>query len=417
MFALPGLLCLIASVAIPWWRLIDEREPLYITGLRGLSLLWIALTLLALFPSRRRAERLLMAGLGALLVPLLLLFVIVLLDPRAISTAVHETNQAERLINTITRTDINPQVAWMPQRYMRANQLLRNDYTLFDGLETASYFAKAGWYASVAAGALLLVSAWIVSSFTVRRCLRRWVPAGLALALFVVLMFARPLIGYYHWNRARAAQQRGEYAESLVSYRRAAAWDPRLDYDLLFHFELGRLYSHLKMKSEPDYWAAVGDMYSQSSQYKFAYEAYRRNIADPFANPALPARYANLLLRAGVADHTAGRPGTALQKWRAALHIQPENVEILYHVAIACTQIGDYTEAIRCWRNLIRINDSVGLFRIKFVAAQVYRKVITARAWSYLSWCYYRQNNYEMALRCRANSLQQGSVPLDSIPN
>ncbi len=416
-FHLFGLLLLLGAVALPWWQVIGASEPGYVKLCRLFALLFAVLVLTALARPAWRTRLLMIAGLGATLLPLLLLLGIATLDARSISAAVNQTNQANRLIIFLARADINPQVSWTNQRSLGATAVVRNDYTLIDALENASFFARFGWYVCLLGGLLLLLTAWLWDAAQARRWLYRQ-RGLLALAAVVVGLccFSRMAVAYYYWNRARSAQARADYATALYDYHKAAQWDHRLDYDLAFHFDLGRLYGQLGLTNEPDYWAAIGEVYLNTNRIATAYEIFRRDIPNPYANPALRIRYANTLLKAGVVDYISDLPGSALTKWQRAIEIDPNNVEIMYALGMGCTRVGDYPRAITWWRHLIRVNESVGLFRIKYVASFTYRKMITARAWSVLGWCYYQQHDYASAMQCSAYSTQQGSSNPDATP-
>ncbi len=416
-FLLAGLLLLLGAVGFPWWHVINSPEPGYVRGCRLLSLLFAALTLIALLRPARRTGLLMVGGLSAVALPLLVLLTITTLDAPSISAAVHQTNQAGRLIIALAHTDVNPQVAWTNQRGMGATAIVRNDYTLVDALETASFFAKPGWYVGLIGGLLLLIAAWLGEPQQARRWLfrRRWLFAGTAVVLGL-LVFGRLAVANYYWNRGREAQARADYAAALYDYRKAMQWDRRQDYDLAFHFELGRLYGRLGMTDEPDYWASIGEVYLNTNLIKMGYEIFRRNILNPYANPALRVRYANTLLKMGEVDYLSKLPGSAINRWQRAIEVDPDNVEIMYALGLGYTRVGNYPRAIHWWRELIRANESVGLFRIKYVASFTYRKVITARAWSFMSWCYYQQHDYATAMQCAAFSTQQGSSNPDATP-
>ena len=412
-----GALFLVAAGAKHWWHVILSPEPIWAVACRIACLALAALASAAIFLPRARTKMLLGAGIAALLLPILLLVSLVTYDPASISAAVNQTNQASHLIGFIERSDINPYVGWTQTPRMIAYASIRNDYTIIDGLETAASYAKEGWYACLLGGLWLFGAAWFEDRREAQRCLLRWrVPLGLMLAVLPVGTLAQMLPAYYYMNRARAMQMQMRYDSALASYQQAARWDPHLDYDLAFHYELGRLYARSGDIEQPDYWATVAEMYNNARKMQHSYELYQRNVVAPLASPALTYRYAQILLKSGVIDYSSGLPGSALTKWESAIRMDPANLEIMYALAMGYTRVGSYPQAIRWWKQLISANESVGLFRSKFVVAFVFRKVITARSWSHMGWCYYQVRDYNSARYCQQMSTQQGESHVDGLP-
>lgn len=412
-----GALILLAGAVFPWWRLIEGPEPLAATVCRAASLLLAALTVSAAMNRARAAERLLWAGAAAVALPLLLLLWTVYADPPGVSGAVLEANQAARLITDLSNHDIYQTLPWHELRQLSGATATRSEYTLVDGLESVAMFARTGWYATLLAGLMLLPAAWICDGARARAALARGrAPIAAAVVLVATGCLLRSGMSFWMWNRARADESGGDYARALIDYKRASWWDPRLDYDLVFHFEVGRLYSRLGVTWEPDYWAYLGDVRLRSDELEAAYDIYRHHISDPYANPSVRMRYAATLYKAGTEDYNSFRPGDAIEKWQLALKADPSSLETLYALAMGYTRVGEYAEGAALWKRVIDLNEGVGMFGLKYFTADDYRKVITGRAWSKLGWCYYQLHQYGAAMICRANSGAQGRMSLAGLP-
>jgi len=411
--SLLSALLLLLSAKLPWWHVIGMAEPSYVRTARFFSLLPAFGACLAIALPRRRASIFVIGGLLATLLPGVIILLIVTRDPDSIGAAVYQTDQANRLINDLTRTSLNAEVPWTERVALASDGLQRSDYTFVDGVESALHFAKGGWYAGCLGGLTLLLAAWAwdgeAALGTIRRC--RWVfgAAGLGLALGC----GGPLgLSLYYWNQARSAQESADYGTALYNFRLAARWDGRLAYDRFFHFNLGRLYQMMGLTQEPDYWAWRGDLLLAASKPELATLLYREHIASPYSGPALRLRSADLLAQAGAFDYGQGRFGEAAAAFQTAQQLDSNDVQVLYGLALCQSKAGNYAAAILNWQRLIAVNENVGLYRYKyFVSADSYRKVISARAWSGLAWCYHRQHNEAAALACLSNSTNGSNVP------
>ena len=186
--SLLSALLLLLSAKLPWWHVIGLAEPSYVRTARFFSLLPAFGACLAIALPRRCASFFVIGGLLATLLPGVIILLIVTRDPDSIGAAVYQTDQANRLINDLTRTSLNAEVPWTERVALASDGLQRSDYTFVDGVESALHFAKGGWYAGCLGGLTLLLAAWAwdgeAALGTIRRC--RWVfgAAGLGLAAF-----------------------------------------------------------------------------------------------------------------------------------------------------------------------------------------------------------------------------------------
>lgn len=412
LIAFAGLL-FVGAALLPWWKTIGALEPRYALAGRLTALVLAAITLVGLVLPSRRAALCVTAAWGGISAPLLMLLYVSTVDAPAISAAVNQTSQAERLIANLTVTDVNPHVVWTEERRMWVPPTISNNFNLMDALEAASSFAKAGWWLALVAGFVLLVAAWAWDAPGVRRHAHRARPIVLLLAsLAAAGFFGPPAVAAAFLSRARLAEAYGKHRAALGFYQWAARWDRRLNYSISFHQELGRLYGRAGLTTLPDYWALAADMLSQAGKPESAYKVYRNNVPDPTVDPALRTRYAHLLLYVGAQDFNAGRIGSALARWREAAAVEPENLETAYAVALGLTKAGSYAEAVPWWESIITKNEGVGLFKSNFVASLLYRKMITARAYAGLSWCHYRLGHLELALLYNAASKHQARPPI-----
>ncbi|MDE2127331.1 MAG: hypothetical protein KGJ62_12145 [Armatimonadetes bacterium] len=404
-----GTVLLAAAVLLPWWHLTGAAEPWFISAVRLIAICPLAASVVAIVLPRFRASGLFTSTAMALALPLILVAGIEQLYPAGIAGAVDQTDQAARLISGLSNKDLYPALSWNHNFDIGASPLARNEYTIVDGCVAVAMFCKGGWYASLLAGLLLLPAAWLDNSRAQRLLVRRWrgllAVCGLAPVAAVAL---RSGVSFAYWNAARSDMMRSDYAGALLMYHHARSWDERLNYDLVYHFELGRLYQKLGMWWKPDYWASRGDVYMRSGETTAAYDLYRHHIVDIDQNPTVRLRYANTLYKYGADWFAAYRTGMAVDVWQAALRLEPTNLEIRNALATAYTMNGNYREAVAQWKQIIHLNNSVGLFWMKYFAADEYRKVITARAWQKMGWCYYKLGDVQRAMSCRYRSGLEG---------
>lgn len=408
-------LFLVAGALLPWWHLAGVDEPKWFTLPRILIFLMGTCTLLvtSAFGSVRLASRF---AFGAMLVPPLAFLTLAVYDPANMSLAVNQVNQVSRLISDLTTQDVMPSMPWLYQRRLMSSNVVRNDYGLLDAMECSSFFAKEGMYLTLAGAVLLWLWALRYGGSIALPSLRerRFLFAG---GLMVACVYFVPM-GTAHclWHLARFRQANGESAGAIALLKISATLDRRLDYDFAYHFDLGRLYSEMGKTNEPDYWATIADIYAASdridpSQADQAYLNYVVGLpqTQPTSNPTQRYRMANVCLRKGQACSALNDDATALHLWRKGLELEPTNIQLQWSVATTEARQGNYRSAILAWTKIAKDNESVGLSRSRIFVSFIYRKMLTARAWSNLAWCYYKLGDYRNAEASKHNAEQSGS--------
>src|SRR5689334_7280879 len=117
-----GVLLLAGAGALSWWRLIAMPEPGYAMAARALCFS-LAVGAVVLAGLRRLTPGIsLAAGALALTLPSLLVLTVAFLDPASLTEEIYQTNEADRLVKTINRMDVNPQVAWSDLRSLSAHR-------------------------------------------------------------------------------------------------------------------------------------------------------------------------------------------------------------------------------------------------------------------------------------------------------
>jgi len=405
-----AMLCLAAGAIGGWWHVIGTPEPHYILFLRLASATMAVVALAGFWSGGRRASLWLLSGAAAALLPLLLTLWIAVYDPGSMTKAVAQVKQARRLMDVVENSDRALEADWFDGRLYSPAAVLRNDYTLADGMETVLFFARGGWYLSVAGGVLLLCATWGGEAARARALLvryRTWVLGGAGIVLAVAVV---PIgVGHYYWNRARADQAAARDSAALANYQRAAFWDRRFRYDIMFHMELGKLYYALGRRSEPDCIALLADMDAAAGLNEQAYLLYRRTYQGASDEPTARMRYANTLLRAASEDFLAGRFQAAQDKYTAAGTADPTNIEVVYGTGLLQTKRGDYENAAATWKRLIADVDGIGIFRNKYISSYTFTKPLVARSWGYLGWCYYNLHDYRRAAVCDFGAHNMGA--------
>ena len=402
---------LAASAGLHWWHTTDAPEPIYALCCRSLMAMLAISAIFAFFVPSVRTQVLVIAGYAALLTPCLLILSIATMDSKGVSHAVVETTQAYRLIRFTQYLDINPGIPWTEEREVLAMSVVRDDYTLTDALESVLHYTVGGWYLAVVAGLVLIIAAWAGDVTAVKTFLVRWrVLLFAAPAAYILFAFTGPMLGYLYYTRGVDAQSRGNNPIALADLATAKRWDPRLAYDDGYNFDLGRIYAADGDTDRPEYWAFVGDVYlnSGNADRGLGYAAYA-HIPLTCSNPSVRVRYANDLLRKGADEYEGGDIGSAAETWNAGLMLDPTDLELRYAVALAYTEERNYPLAVSTWLSLIKSNDGVGLYRLRFVTSYTFRNVISAHAWANIAWCCYQEGDLARATVAKEHSLG-GSV-------
>jgi tetratricopeptide (TPR) repeat protein len=397
--------------ALPWWHTIDAPEPVYVKGARFFLLVCaICLALAAVRPQFRPAS-ILAAGAACLLLPVLILLVVATRDPSSVERVIRQDDQAHWLLTTVRQDEDMPYVPWTDPTHKSIVDVFSNAYTVLDAVETASFFTQTGWFASLAIGFMIVIGGGAYYARPILRILaRRRAAIALACAVAIVFLYGHLTMAYYFWNSARMETAGGNYKAALADYRSAAIWDPRWNDDILYHVELGRLYGRLGMRDQQDYWASVADAYTKAQDYSRAYALYVEHVRSAASDGAMRVRFVNAVLHQGLIDFNAGRQGLAVQEWQTAAALDPTDIQTLYYLAIAQSKMGDYGDSIKTWKSVVRMNESVGMFRIKWFTTRDYRKPITSIAWNNMAWCYFQLHDYRSAMDCHFNSTVQGKT-------
>jgi tetratricopeptide (TPR) repeat protein len=109
------------------------------------------------------------------------------------------------------------------------------------------------------------------------------------------------------------------------------------------------------------------------------------------------------------------RPAYAVSIWQDGYRVDPDNLELVYGLALGETRIGQYGNAITYWRQVLNDIDGIGIFRSKFTTSALYIRQISAHAWSAMGWCYFNLGEYDTAKQCMDNSTKTSAVDSDSV--
>jgi tetratricopeptide (TPR) repeat protein len=413
---------LIGSSLLRWWSFLDYGQPKTVLVCRGVcAVLGFLVVIFSII--RRPAWVAKRVAPIAFLLPIVMLLVMAVYEPKLPLAVIEQNGQIDRVISNLTAVDLEPNVPWVYDRELHSRGVVRNDFTVVDEIESEAAYAQLGFYGCLFLGLILgLVVAASRNDFGYSRgpSLKYY---GVALLVLVVAL-ALPLgMGHYYYHQARALESSGDYRGAIASFHRAIGWDRRLDADCAMHFDLGRLYGRLGMTNEPDCMAAVADMYESTGTTDaaeidsgfFIYDRLNRQNKSE-VNPAMAMRMANAYLRRGVMLYGNGNDLSAIENWQRALQVDPDNLEIEWDLATALTRQGYYRAAIDAWTKIEKQNESAGFMRSKFVAGLTYRKMISARAWSTMSWCYYKLGDLDNAQACRFNAIDLGSsyLPIEA---
>jgi tetratricopeptide (TPR) repeat protein len=400
---LPGLAgALTAALAAvqPWWRLIEMPEPHLVLGFRAACLAAAVMGVAGAVVRTRRVALWLAAAFTTLCAASLFVWTIVAVQPRWMSEAIFQYKQLQRISRVLRQDDVNLEAQWWAQRNGSSSLMAKDDTTVTDDVEIVLYFVKGGWYLCAFSVFLLGLSAFSEESRRAAALSRRAWPLSGILVVPVLVWGAACAVGHHEIDEYQAAMAQGKYPQALEKLRSAARWDPRLNYDTIYHYELGRAYGAMHQTQNADYWAMLGDTMLQNDLSENAVMLYRIGAKMTPQPPTFAARYGTALERDAFQDELAGRYGGCIAKGLEAQRLTPHNPEIVYSLAIQATNAGDYRTGIALWKRLIDQIDSVGLFRSKYFAGYTYTKPIVARSWSALAYCFYKLGEYDKSMNC-----------------
>jgi tetratricopeptide (TPR) repeat protein len=399
--ALAGALTAALAAVQPWWRLIETPEPHLVLGFRAACLAAAVLAVAGAAVRKRRVSLWLAAAFTTLSASFLFVWMIVAASPRDMSDAIFQYKQMQRISRVLRQSDVNLEAQWNPQRNGSSSLMAKNDTTVTDDVEIALYFVKGGWYLCALSVFLLGLSAFSEDSrVAAALARRRALPAALFLAVPVAVWGVCCAIGHRQVDEYQIAMAQGKYPQALAKLQNAAKWDPRLNYDTIYHYELGRAYGAMHDTQHADYWAMLGDTMLQNDLSDNAVMLYRIGANIKPLPPVFNERFGTALERNAFSDELAGRYAGCVAKGLEAQRYTPHNPEIVYSLAIQATNQGDFSNAIGLWKRLIDQIDSVGLFRSKFFASYTYTKPIVARSWSALAYCFYKLGEYDKSMAC-----------------
>lgn len=411
---------LLTVAAVPWWHTIGTGEPTVVQFGRGcLALAAVILLVGAIIGSHLR-HLATHASLAAILLPPFILAAIVLDDAPSIREAVNQTDQVRRVLNFLSKSDFVPETPYLVYRPLRAVGVVTNDFTFIDGMDSASTFVRPPMILSAFLGFFGIFAILAMRRSVPKRTLKQY---AFAIPIVILGLTIRPTVGGIYWSLARNDTSQSRYVQAIEHYRTAASWDPRLDADMTYHFELGRVYSQIGRKDAPDYFLTVATMQVLSNQ---AYTRYRpmvraidtflANVRGVDASPALRMATVQMLQKTGTLEYQGGDYSSAANHLRQALQLDPNNLETLFDLASVLMRMEEYRPSSRVWQRIIRLNEGVGTSSSRYSAALQYRKPLTARAWSGLAWCSYQSGLTDLAQKCQANATQLGSPAIIEIP-
>lgn len=412
-----GLLVCVGAIRQCWWHLIEQQEPHFVVGFRIACVAALIVGIVGLFVPRHRPALWLTSAWMLTAVACGFLFDIVALRPGLVSHATFQYEQVTRLDVISLESNYDAQPLWSQilseARLSQTVPVAKNSVTFADSAEITMFFAQGGWYLCSVAGILLWVAAYGEDVLGARKAMRRLIgPGMLCIASPWAIWLVAQLVSYQYYQFAQTNLANGHYRQALHDYKESERWDPRLTYDITYHYELGRLYGELHRTDEADYWAMLADSLLQRSDVQDAMLMYRTGEKLP-TTPLFRQRFLAALGRGAFADLSQDRYGSCIQKAREALSVQPEDPEMVYALAICTTFRGDYRNAIPYWKRLIDETDNIGLFRNQFVSSEPYIKPIASRSWGAIAYCYFRLGEYDDANRCVVASRLLYKVPTD----
>lgn len=419
-----GGISLVGGVFLKWWNLYNTAQPDVFSIFRVFILLTCLLCFLGVWKASYRKSLLLFAGISGFILPLTAIFIISLSSPIITYQAIQANMSADMLLHDLKVNDFNPYISWKVDPLLSTDRrLLDNQFTMIDACESLSYCLSIGWYLSIFGGLLLIAGVWCLGANEARIPARKILTVYGALLMAIGLYLgARVGVSTYYWDKARTAHAKGWYHKALDYNRLAVMWDKRLDYDIAYHYELGDLYARLGMTNEPDYWAAIGDNYLNLNRVHEAYRLYTIHLSPQkgdYSGAAftLNQRFTNCLNLYAISCFNNHNTLTALSTWNIACLNNPDNVQTLYYKALSETANQQYKEAVKDWKNLIALNEKVGLFQLKTDVSTTYRKPITSRAWIKLSYCYMQLGDFNRAQICRDFSTTAGKSDFNRLDN
>jgi tetratricopeptide (TPR) repeat protein len=215
--------------------------------------------------------------------------------------------------------------------------------TVADRLTAAVYFMGRGWWAAIAASALLVI---------VGAALARRLPTAPAVALVLGLLgvslgVASALVGELMVERAEGSMTAGRHADAIAQYERARWLDPQLTRSERIELRLGEAHVALGDVTRADarFYLGVADIRRADIDAGLAKLRLAIDNADARLKPLVERRTAWEHSRAGIAAYGKGLPGTAAGWWERALTFDRDHLPAVYFLTRAYFDQGRYRES------------------------------------------------------------------------
>lgn len=223
----------------------------------------------------------------------------------------------------------------------------KTDY-LLDRFEAAFYFASWGWYLTMAGGLLLLSTGLYGGREEEEK--GRFVKIGSVLLLLVLysLGLVMPdLLAEYRQLKGDSYLAQGKYEAALEEYSAALSLNDQLFYHKLFRENLGEVYYKLGRVDKPEYYIYRGELLNMEGKSLSTLDAYERALQMSPEDPVIKRLLVSFYIQQGL-DYfnTGSNKYSAIQSWKNALELDPNQVQAHFYMGKAYFDTGNYEQGI-----------------------------------------------------------------------
>jgi tetratricopeptide (TPR) repeat protein len=227
----------------------------------------------------------------------------------------------------------------------------KTDY-LLDRIDSTFYFLSWGWYLTMAGGVLLVSTGLPVgiekSKYVpLSVILRRMGMVLFFLFLYSLGLFLPCMLAEYEQIKGDNYLAQGNYEQALIKYFSAQRLNNQLFYHQVFRENLGEVYYKLNRADTPEYYIYRGTLLSKEGKTLETLATYQQALRMSPDDPVIKKYLVSLYIQQGLDYFNAGsNEYSAIQSWKAALEIDPRQLQAHFYMGKAYFDMGNYEQSI-----------------------------------------------------------------------
>lgn len=227
----------------------------------------------------------------------------------------------------------------------------KTDY-LLDRLDSTFYFLSWGWYLTMAGGVLLVSTGLHLgiekhNYLPLSAILRRIGIVLFFLFLYSLGLFLPCMLAEYQQLKGDNYLAQGNYEQALAGYLLAQRLNNQLFYHQTFRENLGEVYYKLGRADTPEYYIYRGTLLSKEGKTLETLATYQQALKMSPDDPVIKKYLVSLYIQQGLDYFNAGsNEYSAIQSWKAALEIDPRQLQAHFYMGKAYFDMGNYEQSI-----------------------------------------------------------------------